>query len=414
MFLRFLSLTALLLFCTGGLRSQDTVRVMTYNLLRYYPSDNSRDQFFRTVVRSVNPDILVVQEIDTAAAVLGFLTKVMNDAGSTEYSAGVFIDGYDSDNAVFLKSGKFSFVENKPIRTRLRDINQFTLLHQATGRSLIVFSVHLKAGNSVTPEADSTRRSEEVDSLLAATNLLPAGTDFVVAGDFNIYGSMESAYQKLVSSVCQGGFVVDPLVMSGVWNDPVYAPFHTQSTRVRSFGFGATGGLDDRFDMILVSQAVKDPGGIWLLPGSYAAWGNDGQHYNDSINRLPNAAVADSVAMALHEASDHLPVVVKLVLEDPPVRAENLQRINPESFLVNFPNPFNPTTEISYYVHEAGQVDLRVFDILGREIAVLVNDRKLPGTYTVLWHAVHQPGGIYFCRMRSGFSEETRKMILAK
>ncbi|MEZ4691190.1 MAG: hypothetical protein R3A12_13915 [Ignavibacteria bacterium] len=56
--------------------------------------------------------------------------------------------------------------------------------------------------------------------------------------------------------------------------------------RTRSFGNGATGGLDDRFDMILNSKAVKESGGIKFYLTTYKASGNDGNHYNDSINKI--------------------------------------------------------------------------------------------------------------------------------
>ena len=70
----------------------------------------------------------------------------------------------------------------------------------------------------------------------------------------------------------------------------------------------STGGLDDRFDLILVSQSVKDSGGITYIPGSYTTFGNDGNHLNRALNELPNAVVEDDIATALYYSSDHLPV----------------------------------------------------------------------------------------------------------
>lgn len=66
--------------------------------------------------------------------------------------------------------------------------------------------------------------------------------------------------------------------------------------------------MDDRFDMILMSQAIMNSGGITYLPGTYTAYGNDGLHFNDSINRPPNNAVDQLIANALHYSSDHIPV----------------------------------------------------------------------------------------------------------
>lgn len=277
---------------------------MTYNLLNYPGQDvNIRNPHFRTVISSVNPDILVVSEMMSLTGVNTFLTNVLN-YDSTTYSAGFFINGPDTDNALFFKTSKFNFIFNTAIRTQLRDINEFKVTDKIFGDTLRIYAVHLKANSG-----DSLQRAAEVDSLRKRTNQLAAGTDFIVLGDFNIYASTESAYKKLIqNNPGDDGNFLDPLTLTGTWNRSSYAPHHTQSTRVRSFGDGATGGLDDRFDMILYSSAVKNPGGIKFIPGTYTAYGNDGQHYNDSINQIPNNAVSQTIANALHYATDHLPV----------------------------------------------------------------------------------------------------------
>lgn len=66
--------------------------------------------------------------------------------------------------------------------------------------------------------------------------------------------------------------------------------------------------MDDRFDLILFSKAIQQPGDITYVANSCIPFGNDGNHYNDSINKQPNTAVDIAVANALHNASDHLPV----------------------------------------------------------------------------------------------------------
>src|SRR5205823_2284231 len=99
-------------------------------------------------------------------------------------------------------------------------------------------------------------------------------------------------YQHLLQndSLTDGDFI-DPLAMPGIWNDPAYSAYHTQSPRTRSFGGGATGGLDDRFDLILFSSSIEQPGRVTYKTGSLTPIGNDGLHYGDSINRPPNVAV---------------------------------------------------------------------------------------------------------------------------
>jgi hypothetical protein len=80
----------------------------------------------------------------------------------------------------------------------------------------------------------------------------------------------------------------------------------------------------------------------------------------------------------------------------------------------NYPNPFNPSTTIRYSVAAAGMVQLRIYDMLGRETAVLVNDMKQPGTYTVQWNAGALPSGVYLCRMSAGAYSSVMKLVLQK
>jgi len=88
----------------------------------------------------------------------------------------------------------------------------------------------------------------------------------------------------------------------------------------------------------------------------------------------------------------------------------------PERFSLqqNFPNPFNPTTRITFSVGTYGHTSLRVYDILGREVATLVNGMKETGTYTVTWNAKNTSSGIYFYVLHSKQAMITKKMILLR
>lgn len=80
----------------------------------------------------------------------------------------------------------------------------------------------------------------------------------------------------------------------------------------------------------------------------------------------------------------------------------------------NYPNPFNPSTTIAYTVERQAFVVMKVYDMLGREVATLVNEETAPGTHKVTWTGDGMSGGVYFCRMQSGGYSSTRKMILLK
>lgn len=80
----------------------------------------------------------------------------------------------------------------------------------------------------------------------------------------------------------------------------------------------------------------------------------------------------------------------------------------------NFPNPFNPSTAITYQINSAGLVSLKVFDLLGKEVAELVNEFQSPGTYSINFEAGKLNSGVYFYRLRSGDFEDTKRLALLK
>lgn len=482
---------------------------MSYNLLNYPGNDfSTRNGFFGTVISSANPDVLVVQEMISQAGVDLFLNSVLKTI-DTAYSAGQFIDGPDSDNAIFFKSTYFRFISNTRIPTSLRDINEFKLVHKITEDTLRIFSVHLKASTGTSNEQ---QRLSEVNELRNFTDQLHTEANYIVLGDFNIYRSTEPAYLKLLDQATTGYFI-DVISMPGTWSNSSYAIYHTQSPRVRSFGGGSAGGLDDRFDMILFSPSVIQSGGVTYINNSYTVYGNDGLHYNDSINRPPNLAVGQTIANALHYASDHLPVYVNLefagmlpvelinfnakvvnnhvhlswetateknnygfIIERMKIfsfRSSNWEAIgfvsgngnsnSPKSYSFvdnsalagkykyrlkqidtdgsftysetievetivedfvlyqNYPNPFgeasnsnNPTTKISWKSPQSGWQTLKIYDIIGNEIATLVDEYKEAGVYDFEFNATALPSGVYFYKLIVGDFVDVKKMILIR
>ena len=93
----------------------------------------------------------------------------------------------------------------------------------------------------------------------------------------------------------------------------------------------------------------------------------------------------------------------------------NKSELPKEFFLLqNYPNPFNPQTKISYSVPKESFITLKVYDLLGREVATLVNEKKPVGEYSVPWNADNVPSGIYFYKLSAGDFIQTKKMILMK
>jgi len=297
------------------------LRICTYNVLNFPGTTGSaREDDFRAVINEIDPDVLVVQEMLSSSGMNQFLNNVMNYGQPGTYAAAPFDDGYDTDNSLFYKVATVDFISQTAISTALRDINEYVLRpddYSSSGAEFRVYSAHLKAGSG---SDDQDKREAECTILRNHTNALPSGSHFFLGADLNIRASTEDAYQKLVGSEADNdGRFKDPIDRPGNWHDvAAMVDIITQSPRTLSFGGGATGGMDDRFDQLLISYATDDGEGIDYIAGSYDCYGNDGDVYparlNKSINVPENQAVGPILGENLHQASDHLPVYLDIQL----------------------------------------------------------------------------------------------------
>ena len=93
---------------------------------------------------------------------------------------------------------------------------------------------------------------------------------------------------------------------------------------------------------------------------------------------------------------------------------ENLSFVNSYNLSNNYPNPFNPSTKLIYTIPERSNVSLKVFDLLGNEVAELVNNEIAAGTYHITFNATDLSSGVYFYQLRAGDFVQTKKMILLR
>jgi hypothetical protein len=95
---------------------------------------------------------------------------------------------------------------------------------------------------------------------------------------------------------------------------------------------------------------------------------------------------------------------------------KQISELVPSSYSLsqNYPNPFNPSTKIRFDVPKQDFLILKIFDVLGREITTLVNEKLKPGTYEVEWNGSNYPSGVYFYKIYAKNYTETRKMVLIK
>lgn len=292
------------------------LRLMNYNLLNWSGSSGvARLPHHGAIVRGVQPDLIVCQEVIDQAGVDLYLA-LLGVRAPGPWEAAPFVNGPDTDNALFYRTSKFVLVDHVEVTTPLRNASRYRLrlvgYPAVPEAEFYVYSFHLKSSQTAD---DAARRYAEMQVIRANAETLPLGSHVLFCGDYNVYTHLEQAFQHALSSIGSNvGRMKDPINQVGVWNNnAAYAPYHTQSPRTTSFGGGATGGMDDRFDFILTSYNWDDGFGMELLEQTYHAYGNDGQHFNLAIDANGfNNAVGAAQADSIEQASDHLPVVADI------------------------------------------------------------------------------------------------------
>ena len=137
------------------------------------------------------------------------------------------------------------------------------------------------------------------------------------------------------------------------------------------------------------------------MDGSDTAIGNDASHFNLAINSGSNNSVPPGIPDALHAASDHLPVMLKLAYPTEIEIGIEVDKALPERFVLNqnYPNPFNPVTTVNYSLSISGFVNLSIYNIRGELVSIIVNEFQRPGKYRTNWNADNIASGIYFYRL---------------
>ena len=109
-------------------------------------------------------------------------------------------------------------------------------------------------------------------------------------------------------------------------------------------------------------------------------------------------------------------ITIKCADTNPPVSVGAESDPTPREYALvqNYPNPFNPTTIVSYHLPAVSDIRIVVYDLLGREVAVLANERKAPGTYTVTFDARDLASGAYFYRLTAENFVQAQKMIVVR
>ncbi|MDD3877496.1 MAG: hypothetical protein PHT69_12825 [Bacteroidales bacterium] len=326
-----LFLLLLFLQITITAASQDTLKVAVYNLL-YYGLETSycnntnnnlenKETYLRKIIKHIKPSILAVNEIAASTAMCDrFLSNVMNTEGVNYYNRVSYFNVSNSEvvNMLYYDSRKLGYHSHKLLSSYVRDVNMFKLYHKSPDLStshdtafIYCIVAHLKAGNT-----ENDLYARKMMTLYAMNNLnsFNINDNILIMGDFNTKTYQEECFQNLINHSNTNIRFNDPVDQLGSWyGNSTFKKYHTQSTNVSSNDCASGGGLDDRFDFILINDNVKNDNlDVYYIPDSYGAIGQDGLRFNQSINNPSNTLVPSDVAYALLKASDHLPVSLEL------------------------------------------------------------------------------------------------------
>lgn len=316
-----------------GVAHADQIRIGTWNVSQFTGNDRIAD--IRTTVygsfqgRSMSPDVLFAQEIQSPTAASAFV-NALNGAGGPSDWAVTFgsLTGTSntSDTAMFYRSSRINPLTpvkvgaaagtSGPPRDTWRF--DFTVAGNVNSETFGFYNVHMKAGNT---QDDQDRRNDE--ALLVRNNANGMGSNYRlgILGDFNWQSSSQSAYATLSGSTGNNrGRMLDPVNTPGSWNgSSSYRFLHSQDPN------GA--GMDDRFDMVMLDSTFHDSTGseyvgqfgtaysttTWNDPNhSYRVWGNDGTSFNQDLTTTGNTMVGATIAQAIINSSGpnggHVPV----------------------------------------------------------------------------------------------------------
>ena len=395
--------------------AQTRIKAMMYNVLNYSDSEVSRNKtpFLSTILDEVEPDLFMVCEmIDEIGSDYLFENAIIpynenfQKAPFEENQSG----NYSLQQMVYYNSKKLILEETRVITADTRDINQYTFkINTENALSnpirMEVFVTHLKAS---TGSSNRQRRLNSIQSFVSYTNNIADDSYVLFAGDLNFYTSNEEGYQHLIDDR-NPIVMIDPIDRptpnfpdDGVdyyenynstyfWNNSSFRDIHSQSTRTSNNGLiddsGSTGGLDDRFDFIMMSENFNMSTDLYYINDSYQVIGNNGNCYNSFINN-PNCSGGYSQTLrdALIEFSDHLPVVMEMETPENTLSTNQISEIN-----------FIGSNIIEDYLKIISPNDmnnLKIYSITGQLIDVKL--KKNTGIDTIIIDVKHISKGIYY------------------
>lgn len=401
---------------------QTRIKAMMYNLLNYSDASISQQKtpFLKTVLDEVNPDLLMVCELINLTGSNYMFNNAILPHNQDFEKANFEINqssGSNLQQMVYYNSKKLVLESSRVITADTRDINHYTFrINTTNGASnpirIEVFVTHLKAS---TGSSNRQRRLASVEDFITALNDISSDSHVIFAGDFNFYTSNEEGYERLINSsnpivmidpidrpadpFPNNPSITDPFSFyssssSYFWRNASFADIHTQSTRTSNSGLidqsGAGGGLDDRFDFIMMSENFNTSSDLFYVNDSYKEIGNNGNCYNGMLNDPScSGTYSQNLRNALTEFSDHLPVVMEIETPENTLSTTSYS----QSVQILKSNIIDTTIEVRIQ-QDLNLKSLQIYNTNGQLIKTIDIQKNSENTFNI--DVQHLSKGIYY------------------
>ncbi|RPD99853.1 hypothetical protein EGM88_00880 [Aureibaculum marinum] len=389
------------------MEAQSVIKTMFYNLLEFPEAPPSnRPTILKTILDDYQPDLFMVCELQSEEGANTILNTSLQTT-SNNYDRANFVSNQsnpttDLQQLVFFNTEKLLLESQDEINTGVRDINHYLFKLNTPDKAinpiyLDVFVAHLKSSQGF--ENEDLRLDMVLDFTSTLANI-PSDHFVLISGDFNLYTGQEGAYQELLDPT-NAIVLIDPIDKDGNWsNNSSYQDIHTQSSRTTNVDFGkrgAGGGMDDRFDFILISENLKNSSMLKYTPNSYKAYGNNGNCYDKAVNDINcTGTYSQAIRDALYNMSDHLPVVMQLETD------QTLSTKNPKlnANNINFING-NLITDNIHLKADDSLLNFKIiiYDSTGQQIETITLEKKI----TTI-NATNFANGIYYIKLQNSNS----------
>ena len=380
--------------------NESDLRVVSYNTLNEGILDSDRQDHFKRILQTIDPDIIALQEHSD--------WDEIHDIIQSWFPQEQWYASWTYRDLVILS--RFQIIHDANIISSERTMAALLDTEDELGKNLLIFNSHLSCCDN------DEGRQEQVDEFSSVWRNwvqngngpfeLEYGTPFIHLGDFNYVGYNQQVETiKTGDIINENDFGVDFLPD---WDSTAIIDLFSRQTHKR---MGYTWRNDGssfnpgKLDYIFYSDASIDTGKHYIL-NTLAIDQTALDNYNLQLDDT-------------QEASDHLPLVFDIIVSSNVGFGDDDALPNSFRIYPNYPNPFNSTTKIDYQLPKKTNVQLVIFDILGRSVITLVDDILQPGYKTITWNGIDAFGnnvsaGMYFYMIQTGKNREVKKMVLLK